>query len=233
MPAAKQLKDQVFGRLTVLDRCRSRNGRVTWLCRCECGKLHEVVSHALTSGHTKSCGCWKEERNTSTQPKHGHASRSTGLSPTYQTWRAMWTRCTNKNVPSYKDYGGRGITICARWAQFGNFLADMGERPKESTIERKDTNGGYESSNCIWATKAEQSSNTRANRFVEFQGQRLTQAQFARLVGHNQSTISYRMRAGWTAEQINTTPANTRNRIASKLGDEVEIPEELFNGPPL
>ena len=58
MPAAKSLAGQVFGRLTVLERYGSRQGRVNWLCRCECGKLHEEVSHALTSGHTKSCGCW-------------------------------------------------------------------------------------------------------------------------------------------------------------------------------
>lgn len=72
MPVAKQLDGQVFGRLTVIERFRSRNGRVTWLCLCECGKLHEAVSHALTSGHTKSCGCWRDERNISTPPIHGH-----------------------------------------------------------------------------------------------------------------------------------------------------------------
>lgn len=74
MPAAKSLAGQTFGRLTVIERYGSRKGRVNWLCRCECGKLHEAVSHALTSGHTKSCGCWKEERNTSTAPTHGHAT---------------------------------------------------------------------------------------------------------------------------------------------------------------
>jgi hypothetical protein len=161
MPAAKQLDGQMFGRLTVIERFRSRNGRVTWLCRCACGKLHEAVSHALTSGHTKSCGCWKQERNTSTPPSHGHASRKAGLSPTYQSWRGMWTRCTNPNVKSYKDYGGRGITICARWAEFENFLADMGERPDGRTLDRIEVNGNYEPNNCRWATRKEQVMNTR------------------------------------------------------------------------
>lgn len=177
MPAAKQLEDQVFGRLIVLERYRSRNGRVTWMCRCECGKLHEAISHALTSGHTKSCGCWKEERNTGTEPKHGHASRKRGLSPTYQSWRGMWTRCTNPNVKSYKDYGGRGIRICKRWESFENFLADMGERPQGLTLDRINVNGDYKPSNCKWSTRKEQAMNTQ--------------------------------------------------KRASKLGDEVEIPEEL------
>lgn len=161
MPAAKQLAGQVFGRLTVIERFRSRNGRVTWVCRCACGKLHEAVSNALTSGHTKSCGCWKDERNTSTAPTHGHASRKTGLSPTYQSWRGMWTRCTNPNVKSYKDYGGRGITICSRWERFENFLADMGERPAGRTLDRENVNGNYEPGNCRWATRKEQAMNTQ------------------------------------------------------------------------
>jgi hypothetical protein len=73
----------------------------------------------------------------------------------------MWTRCTNPNVKSYKDYGGRGITICLRWEQFENFLADMGERPTGLTLDRKNVNGNYEPSNCRWATRKEQAMNTQ------------------------------------------------------------------------
>lgn len=160
MPATKQLEGQVFGRLTVVERFRSRNGRVTWLCKCACGKLHEAVSHALTSGHTKSCGCWKEERNTSTLPVHGHAKRGY-KSPTYYSWASMWTRCTNPNVKSYKDYGGRGVQICEQWGDFENFLADMGERPDGRTLDRSNVNGNYEPGNCRWATRKEQAMNTQ------------------------------------------------------------------------
>jgi hypothetical protein len=73
----------------------------------------------------------------------------------------MWTRCTNSNVKSYKDYGGRGITICSRWEQFENFLADMGERPADRTLDRENVNGNYEPGNCRWATKKEQAMNTQ------------------------------------------------------------------------
>lgn len=193
MPAAKQLDGQVFGRLTVIERFRSRNGRVTWLCRCECGRLHEAVSHALTSGHTKSCGCWKEERNTSTPPTHGHASRRSGLSPTYQSWRGMWTRRTNSNVKSYKDYGGRGVQICKRWEDFENFLADMGERPEGRTLDRVDVNGNYEPSNCRWATRKEQATNSRRVRRYEYRGKSYLVGELAEMAGVANRTMGQRL----------------------------------------
>lgn len=227
MPAAKNLVGQDFGRLTVTERAGSRSGRVVWKCRCACGKAVEVVSHALTSGHTTSCGCWRNERNSSTQVIHGHARRGAKLTPTYKTWQAMMTRCYNPNVESYKDYGGRGVQVCEQWHSFDNFLTDMGERPPGTTLDRKDNDRWYTPSNCRWATKAEQASNTRANYYVEFRGQTLTQAQFSREIGMAQKTVSWRLRHGWTPEQIATTPPHTGNRVASKLGDEVEIPEEL------
>jgi hypothetical protein len=228
MPAAKKLDGQVFGRLTVLNRSGNLGGRVLWSCQCACGRLHEAVSHALTSGHTKSCGCWKDERNTSTPSIHGHASRAKGISPTYRTWQCMITRCTNVSVKSYKDYGARGISVYAGWLVFENFLADMGEKPSGMSIERMDNEKGYGPDNCKWATKIEQARNTRANKFISYKGKRMTQAEFAEVIGHNQSTVSYRLRSGWTPEQVANTPANPGNRVADKLGDEVDVPEELL-----
>lgn len=227
MPVAKQLTGEQFGRLTVICRAGSRSGRAAWACMCSCGTTVEVVSHALTSGHTKSCGCWKDERNRGTQPKHGHARRGVKRTPTYKTWQAMMTRCYNEKVKSFKDYGGRGIKVCDEWHLFENFFAYMGNRPEGMTLDRIDSDKWYTPDNCRWATKIIQARNTKANRIVTFGGKQMTQAEFAEVIGLKQSTVSYRLQKGWTPKQIAETPPHTGNRIASKLGDDIEIPEEL------
>lgn len=88
-------------------------------------------------------------------------------SPEYQSWQSMWTRCTNPNRPGWKDYGGRGITVCERWKSFDNFAQDMGERPPDTSLDRwPDNDGNYEPGNCRWATPKEQRANQRHHETV-------------------------------------------------------------------
>ncbi len=96
-------------------------------------------------------------------PVHGH---STGYktSPTYNSWAGMKQRCNDPNATSYPRYGALGITVCARWMKFENFLADMGVRPESKTLDRKDTKGNYTPENCKWSTLSEQALNQRPNR---------------------------------------------------------------------
>jgi hypothetical protein len=227
MSATKHLEGQQFGRLVVISRLSSRNGKGNWLCECSCGNTVEVISYALTSGHTKSCGCWRDERNRGTTPKHGHARRGTKLTPTYRSWQAMMTRCYNHNAKSYKDYGGRGIRVCDGWHYFENFLAYMGERPDGKTLDRKDTNGDYTPDNCRWATRVEQARNTRSNNIVEFRGVRMTQPEFAELIGIRRETVGWRLRNGWTPEQVANTPPYTGNRVSTKISNSASSQEDL------
>jgi len=155
------LTNQRFGKLVVIKRVGTNKQKSSlWECRCDCEKIVTVSSGHLRFGDTKSCGCHRRAIAT----KHGHNTDLNGKSSTYSSWDAMIQRCTNKNHASYRNYGGRGITICERWLNFKNFLADMGEKPEGLTIERIDNNKNYEPSNCKWILKTEQSFNRRVNK---------------------------------------------------------------------
>jgi hypothetical protein len=157
-----------IGRLTVIGRAPNGKSRETrWNVRCDCGTVKAVGAPKLVAATTTSCGCLAREL--SSQRRRGKAlTRTHGMTdtPTYSTWCAMKTRCTNANFPGYELYGARGITVCARWLNFENFLADMGERPPRLTIDRIDPNGNYEPGNCRWATPSQQRRNQRRTRLT-------------------------------------------------------------------
>jgi hypothetical protein len=122
--------------------------------------------------------------------------------PTNRSWKDMIQRCTNPRRINYANYGGRGITICDRWRKsFEAFLSDMGPRPDGTTLDRIDNDGNYEPGNCRWASKEEQSSNTRRSRFIEIGGERLTVSQWADRRRINRATLYSRIKAGWTIER--------------------------------
>lgn len=121
----------------------------------------------------------------------------------YQTWANMIARCEGKSLKSYKNYGGRGITVCERWrSSFDAFYCDMGEKPPGMTLDRIDVNGNYEPKNCRWATREEQARNTRRARIVTIDSVQYHVAELEEKYGVNTKTIFYRASLGWPFEKI-------------------------------
>lgn len=166
----KALVGEKFGRLEVIEDLGASAGRHLVRCLCQCGAVKAVALGHLRNGNTKSCGCYRRDMHlpggivANINYRHGHSTA--GETPTYCSWRAMINRCQNPNDPRYKDYGGRGITVCDSWKKFPAFLADMGERPEGKTLDRAENDLGYDANNCKWSTPTEQIRNRRNSKHV-------------------------------------------------------------------
>lgn len=113
---------------------------------------------------------------------------------TYSSWQSMKYRCLDPKAERYAAYGGRGISICERWLHsFPNFLADLGERPPCTTLDRMDVNGNYEPGNVRWATRAEQDSNKRRTPMFKLTPESVAAIHTAIDAGETQYAIAKRM----------------------------------------
>lgn len=198
------LSDKDFGEWKVLEYAGNKSKKY-FKCQCSCGYIAIIEAAQLKNGRSTSCG------HNGSSYKHGNAQH--GLSPTYQSWKAMLSRCTNEKTLDFSHYGGRGIHVCERWLHsFETFLADMGERPSiKHTIERKDNDGHYAPENCIWATRLEQGRNKRNNVKAELHGKMYCIAELARMANLPHMTIKYRIvTLGWSAEKAITTPTRKK-----------------------
>lgn len=154
MPKTRDLIGITFGRLTVIEWAGRDRGNHAWKCLCECGNYIVARSGPLGAGVTKSCGCLAREQRQ--QFKIEAKTHGNSQTATYGAWSRMKSKCQNDKNPRYRDYGGRGITVCERWNDsFENFLADMGDKPAGTGLGRIDKSKGYAPENCKWMTSFE------------------------------------------------------------------------------
>lgn len=158
------LKGKTFGRLFVLSQGRRiKSGNYCWICKCVCGKRVEIISCHLLTGHTKSCGCLRDELASEAATKRftTHGKRKHKL---YQVFLDMKSRCYRKKNKSYKYYGLRGITVCDEWINdfivFFNFAINNGWK-EGLEIDRENNDGNYEPDNCRFVTRMVNNNNKR------------------------------------------------------------------------
>lgn len=165
MPAFVEQKEKRYGRLLVINRIGTKQGSPLWECECDCGNTTEVTSRNLRSGNTSSCGCIHSEQLSNRN--HENTIHGDADSRLYGVWHSMKQRCYDPNRKDYKNYGGRGITICDEWkddyASFRRWALDNGYDYNadymKCTIDRIDVNDSYNPNNCRWVDAKTQANN--------------------------------------------------------------------------
>lgn len=186
----ENLLGQKFNMLTAVEFVCVDTGHAHWRFRCDCGGEKVIRASHAKSGQIKSCGCSHGALVAKARTKHGHWIGDRA-SPEWSAWCLARNRCRNPEAHAFADYGGRGITMCERWADgeggksgFECFLDDMGDRPSSRhTLDRRDNDLGYDPDNCRWVTMKDQGRNRRNNRIIEFRGEWMCVSEAAERAG--------------------------------------------------
>lgn len=191
------MANQEFGRLTVVKNAGANSkGEYFWECQCSCGNTIIVRGSNLRNKKTASCGCLTRDRMLT----HGHSN--TRL---YGIWGGMKSRCYNKNVVAFANYGGRGIVVCDEWKE--DFKAFYGWAmangySEELSIDRINPNGNYEPSNCRWATSQCQAINRRSSHKIKYNNKTYCISELSRLFNIPRETLRRKLKNSCDVEKI-------------------------------
>lgn len=201
-----EMVGKTFGNLTVIRRVESRilpsgQHKTMWECKCSCGNTYIAEGYNLRNGVSRQCS--KCSRKASAEKRKIHGLSDSRLQHIHS---GMMARCTNKNHTYYKNYGGRGISVCDEWYGSKGFPAFV-EWAKSSgysdclTLDRIDNNGNYCPENCKWSTRKEQANNTRRNKVICFNGETHTLSQWADIYHMDQDLLGRRLLRGVSMER--------------------------------
>jgi hypothetical protein len=209
MPPTQDLTGRKFGEITILSRShKNKAGGWVWSGQCSCGKKVFRSSADLNRGNKRhlgrqNCGCLRLPHLLEALGREHHNRTGT---KEHNIWRSMISRCTHNSLGRRKNYIERGIKVCDRWANsFSDFLSDMGPIPEGlDSIDRIENDEGYEPGNCRWANADIQMNNRRCCVYIDYQGERLTIAQWARRFNMTRGKLWKRLKRGVPFEQAIT-----------------------------
>ena len=211
---AKDHIGEKYSRLTIIGVYDSRR----FLCQCDCGTIKPVFKSNLTTGKTHSCGCLASETTASRNYKHGYTG--TRL---YQVWNNMLRRCRDPHNKRWDIYGGRGISVCNEWKGENGFVNfrewaiasgyDENAKYFDCTLDRIDTNGDYEPSNCRWISMREQCKNRRSNVRITYHGITKIASEWSEFFGVSSDFFNQRLRKGWDAVKAIEKPCRGKEDL--------------------
>jgi hypothetical protein len=179
---------------------RAKDKHLVGLWRCDCGNETSVALTRVRNGYTQSCGCLVAETSQETNRKHGRR-----YTPEYSSWQSMKWRCLDPNNKDFPRWGGAGVTIWPEWVDsFERFFADVGPRPKGTTLDRIDGTRGYEPGNVRWATPTEQARNRRNGYIWHIKGREFASAEEAAAVFGVSDVTVHRWVKGFHDKRRNT-----------------------------
>lgn len=202
---------QRFGRWVVVEDIGTVRDRWAFksavIVKCDCGAVKQLFYSVLKSKLSTSCGCYRRE-TASNMIKNKEHKHNLSKHPLYQIWRGMKCRCLNPTDRGYKDYGGRGITVCDEWVNdfksFYNWAINNGWE-KGLINDRRDNNKGYSPDNCRFVDDATSMRNTRNNNNISYNGVTKCLTDWANDVGIAPNSLKKRFKLGWSIEKSLTT----------------------------
>lgn len=203
------------GMLEVQGVAGSDGRRTLWSVRCDCGAVKVWPFENLTKGN-KSCGCSRGKMIGQANTTHGLTKHSA-----YQVWNCMRQRCTLPNHRAWKNYGGRGITVCDAWMRsFDAFWADMGPTWAPGLeLDRRNNNSGYSPENCHWVTRRDNIRNKRNNVVLPTPNGPMPLWQAVEVSGIGKTTLHYRLKHNWPAERMFDKPHPQNRCTTSSTAD--------------
>jgi hypothetical protein len=202
-------KGDIIGKLIFLEDVNIKKGSRKAFFQCPlCQNQFKTEISRAKSLRTVSCGCYRKINSSIIHTTHGQV-KGGKMSPEYVSWQRAIQRCQNPNYGGYKNYGGKGIKVCDRWKySFSDFLQDMGKKPfKSAQIDRIDSNGNYEPSNCRWVSCKENARNRSNNLVISWNGENKTLSEWSEILKLDKNTLRNRLYSkNWTLEESMTTP---------------------------
>lgn len=196
----------IDSRLTIIGFSNTIRVRTRVDCVCLCGNKKTIDISKIMNGHSKSCGCLSIETVKKNSTKFFPVNKRI-----HHCWMSMIDRCYNPQNSRFKNYGGRGITVCDQWRNdYQKFLdwALLNGWEKGLQLDKDIKGDGkiYSPETCCFVTPNENANNRTNCRYYEYNGVKMSLMKICRTANLSYEFLRGRLRNGWSIEDAINIP---------------------------